>query len=182
MISLSDGIAIIASVLAVASFLYGIRKDREAKRERERASKRVFNRDQLDNFYSPALGKLEEIRAKSLARKKFSEAFSAAPEVERQKHIEERITFDNRVLREELLPRYRELADLFREQSGLIEPSTRTLYQQLINFIDLWEREGVPSSAIQALKDSGAASDPANLLHENAKTQVEEIVRILNED
>ena len=181
MISLSDSVAIGASLLAAASFVYGVKKDREAKRERERASKREFNREQLEKVYSPALGKLGEIRAKSLARKHFGEAFSAAPEAERRDHREERGTFDNRVLREQLLPRYQEVANLFREQSGLVEPSTRAFYQQLISFIDLWEREGAPPSTVHALQDSGAASDPAELLHENVKKRVDEIVWILNE-
>ena len=182
MISLSDIREISATLVGVVGLVYAVKKNREAKRERARASKREFNRDQLDKFYSPVLGKLDEIRAKSLARQHFGEAFSAAPKTERLKHLEERIAFDNRVLREELLPRYQEVADLFREQSGLVEPSTRAFYQQLISFIDLWKREGSPSSTVEALLDSGAASDPAELLQQNVKKRVEEITSILSDD
>ena len=75
MISILEGVT---SLLAVAGFVYAVKKDREAKRERERASKREFNGEQLDRFYSPALGIREEILAKSLAQQQYSEAFSVA--------------------------------------------------------------------------------------------------------
>jgi hypothetical protein len=105
-----NGITITTSLLAVVSFVYGVKKDREAKRERERASRREFNRGQLEQFYSPVLGKLEKILAKSITRQQFDEVFSAAREDERRKHVEEHVAFNNRILREEILPRYQKVA------------------------------------------------------------------------
>ncbi len=182
---MSDIVAILGILLGAVGFVYGVKKDREAKRERAKASRREFNREQLEKFYSPALGKLAEIQAKSHARKQYGDALSAVPTTDRRDHIEETVEFNNRVLREQLLPLYKEVAALFREHSGLLEPSTRDLYQRLVSFIDLWERHSesrIPFETMLELQESGAALDPAEALHQNVKKRVEEIVWILNED
>ena len=181
--SISDAVAIGTTVLAIIGFIYGVRKDREAKRERAKASQREFNREQLEKFYSPVLGKLEAIRSKSMARQRFGSVFKAASDKTKEQ-VEKKVQFDNEALRTNILPLYEEIERLFQEHSGLLELSTRDLHQKLISFVDLWRRvhDGHASSdIIQGLYDSEEALDPQDILYENVKKCSDRIIWVLNE-
>ena len=47
---------------------------------------------------------------------------------------------DNRRLREELLPLYREMLDCFTKNMWLAEPDTRSHFPTLVEFVDIWDR------------------------------------------
>ena len=50
------------------------------------------------------------------------------------------IEYDNRQLREELIPAYRKMVNLFRDNMWLAESETKEYFGQLIEFVELWER------------------------------------------
>ena len=181
--SITDAALIGTTLLAVVGFIYGVRKDREAKRERAKASQREFNREQLEKFYSPVMGKLEVIRNKGKARQIFSSAFRAASDTTREQ-LHKKVQFDNEALRTEIIPLFEEVEQLFQVHSGLIEPSTRDLHQKLISFVDLWKRfyDGhARSDTIQRLYDSGEAIDPRDILYEEIKKCRDRIIWVLTE-
>ena len=39
-----------------------------------------------------------------------------------------------------LMPRYREMIDVFREKMWLAEPETREFFKQLVEYVDVWDK------------------------------------------
>jgi hypothetical protein len=67
------------------------------------------------------------------------------------------IEYDNMKLEEALLPLYRQMAQLFRDNLWLAEVETRAHYQKLIEFIDIWDRwiaKSIPSEVLKNLDHS----------------------------
>jgi hypothetical protein len=113
---------------------------------------------QLTEFYSPMLGMREQIRIKSEIRLKISNAAGTAwPELvadareagldavqelqeKRWPGFERIIEYENRQLEQEILPLYRQMLQFFTAKSHLAEASTRSHHQQLIEFVDIWDR------------------------------------------
>lgn len=131
-------------IFTVIAGLYGFKKNREARQASERAGRRAFLREQLEEFYAPALGKAEEIIAKSQARVAYSEAmgevFATGVPEDARSGLHNFIDHDNQQLREEILPLYKEIGDLFREKRAFIEPSTMEFQPALVTFLDAWDR------------------------------------------
>lgn len=50
------------------------------------------------------------------------------------------IEHDNRQLKEELIPLYQQMVDLFTTKMHLAQPSTRKYFAALVEFVELWER------------------------------------------
>ncbi len=50
------------------------------------------------------------------------------------------IEHDNRQLKEELMPLYREMIDTFTAKMHLAEPSTRQHFAALVEFVEMWDR------------------------------------------
>ena len=48
------------------------------------------------------------------------------------------IEYENEQLRAELLPTYREMLALFTDRYHLAEPDTRALYQEFLEFVEVW--------------------------------------------
>lgn len=120
-----------------------------------------FIERQLREFYSPLLGYLREVRAKSELRFRISkvadevweETGPRQPEPE-SKRLEKLIKYDNEQLHQELLPAYRKMLQVFREHYYLAEPETAKWYAELSDFVDLWNRwlaESIPREVIQKL-------------------------------
>jgi len=124
---------------------------------RERAARRhAILREQLEKFYSPMVALRARIRAKSETRVRIHNA--ADEEWRRQvardlgdnqlreledstePQLEKLIEEDARRLREELLPLYREMVDLFTRSMWLAEPSTRTQFALLVDHVEVFER------------------------------------------
>lgn len=107
----------------IVGVVYGIVRDGAARRESRRG---WIGKEPaaVDEFYSPVLGKLERIRERSQARLEFSNAMSASQSSVSSEEMQGTMDFSTSFLRDELLV-YREVADLFRESAGFVEPSTR---------------------------------------------------------
>lgn len=64
------------------------------------------------------------------------------------------IEYDNNQLREELIPLYRKMLDIFTEKYWLADEDTRAYYQEFLEFVEIWERflaEALPGEVIRKL-------------------------------
>lgn len=130
-----------------------------------------FIQKQMSEFYSPIAGCRKRIRAKSEVREKVSsvanEAWKelCAPYSEANQlihnHAEQYvpyrkiIEYDNKQLREELMPLYRKILDIFTEKYWLADEDTRAYYQGFLEFVEVWERylaEALPGDVILKLE------------------------------
>lgn len=149
-----------ALVGGLVVYVFGVRKFSLETRS-------TFVQKQLSEFYSPIAGYRKRIRAKSEVRLKVSEAASeawkelCAPYSEAKQpmlnHEElyapygKIIEYDNNQLREELMPLYRKMLDIFTEKYWLADADTRAYYQNFLEFVEIWERylaEALPGDVI----------------------------------
>ena len=136
-----------------------------------RVQKRVdFIQRQLREFYSPLLAYQKEIRANSELRLRISKAANEAweevcernpkPFINHDKKFEpynKIIEYDNKQLKNELLPLYRKMLSTFRDNYWLAESETGKWYSELYDFIELWERwisNNIPGDVIKKLNHS----------------------------
>ena len=141
-------------------YRYGIRQLKWQKR-------RDFIEKQLNGFYSPMIGCYKKIKAKSDLRFEISKASDIAwhkicdehprPFLDHEKYFEpfnKSIIYDNKQLREELIPLYIQMVSIFSENLWLTNPSTRNWYTELSRFVDLWLRwldNSIPEEVILEL-------------------------------
>ncbi|MFA5844784.1 MAG: hypothetical protein WC971_08145 [Coriobacteriia bacterium] len=135
----------------------------------------AFLERQLRDFYSPMLGLRNEIQMRGELRVQIQTAADAAwrglaketrrngvraPEqfsAEREPEFKKLIEYDNTQLERELLPAYRRMVSLFRDNYWLADLDTRGFYQQLVQFVELWERwlaDAIPWEVIERLGHS----------------------------
>lgn len=137
---------------------YGLKQLRSQK-------KLDFIERQLKEFYSPLLGCQKELRSKSEIRLKISDAADKAwrekcekkPFLNHEKEFEpyeKIIEYDNKQLRDELLPLYHKMLIIFRDNYWLAEPETRKWYSELCEFVEIWDRcisDNIPNEVIEKL-------------------------------
>jgi hypothetical protein len=147
-------------------YVFGIRKLAIEQRN-------AFIQKQMSEFYSPIAGYRKRIRAKSEVRKKicsiagetwretcapYSEAKQPMWNHEEQFAPYKKITeYDNKQLREELMPLYRKMLDLFTEKYWLADEGTRAYYQEFLEFVEIWERylaETLPTDVLLKIEHS----------------------------
>ena len=134
---------------------------------------RSFKRQQLDYFYAPVLSKLDSIRALGKAGLEVRNAILEAELRPPREDTENTVAYDNRTLRNRILPTYEEIRDLYEAHRALVEPSTASLYDDLVAFIDLWTRIGdhkLSFETLHELQERGVARDP----QEKIRSDVEE--------
>ncbi|MFZ0478434.1 MAG: hypothetical protein WAL71_04740 [Terriglobales bacterium] len=147
------------AVPAVAGFV-GVIVGAWLSARREKSQRRyLFRERQLQDFYSPLLGLRTEILARSELRVKVraladsewrrlvNEAHqSPDPEatLKLERHrwplFEKVAIYDEKKLPEELIPTYRKMLSIFRDNLWLAEPETRPFLKTLLEFVDIWER------------------------------------------
>lgn len=130
-------------LLAACAGIWAVYEHFHRRKEVKEARRKGFQGEQLERFYSPALGKLDELRAKTVARVDFiresAEARDAEPHRYDVEEFKEMIEFHNQRMREDILPLHGQVVDLFRDQRALVEPSTMEHYDTLIRFVDAWQ-------------------------------------------
>lgn len=96
---------------------------------KQRAKERHFGflEKQLIEFYAPLAGLRKQIRAKSELRVKIQGSYGGNNE-RQLKAFEETIEYHDKQFKEELLPKYREMLDLFTARYHLAHPETRDFY------------------------------------------------------
>ena len=152
-----------ALVGAAIVYVFGVRNLSVQRRN-------AFIEKQLSEFYSPIAGCRKRIRAKSELREKISGAakgswqdlcarYSDAQQI-RHNHedlfapYKSIIEYDNQQLRDELIPLYRKMLDVFTEKYWLADEDTRVYYQDFLEFVEIWERflaEALPGEVIKKL-------------------------------
>jgi hypothetical protein len=166
-------LALISAAAALGGvFVGGWLTSRNQKRERQIR----FHREQLGEFYGPMFAIRAESLAKSELRSKISgEADSVWREliddamqgggvegIERARRVSFRtfeaiIEYNNRQLAEEIIPSYREMLRLFVEKMYLAEVSTITHLEDLVEFVEIWNRwlaESLPGEVVERLGHS----------------------------
>ncbi len=128
-----------------------------------------FIEKQLKDFYSPLLGYRNEIRIKSELRQRISELSNEAWQELCKKHegdmswnhdksfepFDKIITYNNEQLTTELLPQYRKILEVFRDNIWLSEPETREWYKELCEFVEVWNRsesKSLPAGVLRKLE------------------------------
>jgi hypothetical protein len=160
-------------VVPALSGLFGVVIGAWLTSRRDRAERKLdFVAKQVHSFYSPMLGLRSEVRTESAVRLKVQAAASAAwaqicaDANERPLEVRERIStergpeftklieYDNAKLHEKVLPAYRKMVDLFRENYALADPETQSYYQSLVEFVDGWNRwveKALPTEVLKRL-------------------------------
>ncbi len=128
-----------------------------------------FKKQQLEQFYGPLLAMHKEIRARSELRVKlqqaidnqhFADMLAAGPgKVEQASDphigvIAKNVKDENETFRNVLMPRYRDMLNVFREKMWLADPETRKHYNGLVEFVDVWEKildDKLPSSVASVI-------------------------------
>jgi hypothetical protein len=145
---------------------------RNQKRERQIR----FFREQLGEFYGPMLAMRAEVLAKAELRLKISGAAGAAWQelignarrggaVEQIQELreasfpmfEEIVKYNNRQFAEEIMPSYRMMVRRFAEKMHFAEVSTVGYLEELIDFVEIWNRwlaESLPSEVVARLGHS----------------------------
>lgn len=143
----------------VASGLVGVLIGAWLSSRRDQSQRRLaFVEKQLTHFYSPMQGLRQEIASTSALRVHIQENAERAWRelcaqvskddheglarlgAERSQEFKKIIEFDNDKLQKELLPAYRRMANLFRENFWLAEKDTRPYYPAVLEFVEIWER------------------------------------------
>jgi len=167
-------------------YRYGISQMRSQKRSE-------FVERQLREFYSPMIGCLKKIRAKSELRFEISKASNPAwrkicnehpkPFIDHEKYFEpfkKSIMYNNKQLREELIPLYDEMVSIFTKNFWLANSATRKWYSELSRFVDLWHRwlgESIPVEVIQEMDHTGERLEP---FYQDIENQLEELQKELS--
>jgi hypothetical protein len=146
-------------VPAIAGFL-GVVVGAWLSARREKGQRRyAFRERQLQDFYSPLLGLRTEVRARSEIRDKVHDLTksewgklanearqSPDPQAESELWKSERPAFErvykysDKQFNEELIPTYRKMLSIFRDNLWLAEPETRPFFKILMEYVDFWER------------------------------------------
>lgn len=143
---------------------------------------------QLREFYSPMIGCLKKIRAKSELRFEIEKASNLAwqkickehpkPFLDHEKHFEpfrKSILYDNRQLRKELIPLYDKMVSIFTDKLYLAESSTKKWYSELCRFVELWHRwlaESISAEVIQKLDHTEERLKP---FYQDLENQLEKL-------
>ncbi len=127
-----------------------------------KAEKRLeFIEKQLEEFYSPLLGRGKYIRAKGELRVKVETVSGRQWKENAAKGIRQsvesvngEIEYNNRQLDEEFLPMYRDMLTIFKDNYWLAEPETREFYHELVEYVEGWNRwkaNGVTAETISEI-------------------------------
>ena len=169
------------------------------RREREQR-RHAFVQRQLQDLYSPLLGLRNEIRVRSEIRCRIHDAAdgewrrlcaevrqTADPvggferlEHDRSQDFKALIEYDNKQLADELIPAYRRMLITFRDNLWLAEPETRPFFNELLEFVEIWERwlaHSLPHEVVQTLGHSEERLYP---FYKHLEAQHDELRRLLS--
>jgi hypothetical protein len=180
---------VLPSLLTLAGgylgYQYGIGQFRKQK-------KFEFVERQIREFYSPMIGCLKQIEAKSKLRYEISKASDPAwrkicaqhphPFEDHEKYFEpfkKSILYNNNQLRNELIPLYDKMVTIFSENYWLADAETRKWYSELCGFVELWHRwldESIPAEVIQEMNHTEERLKP---LYQNLDICLENLKKTL---
>ena len=161
------------AISALAAF-FGVIIGAWLTSRRERSHRKLeFIKEQLRDFYSPLLGVRNEIKVLSEFREKIVKTshkewqelcdkarqdggpkYLGEISQEKGKRYEKSIDYDNMQFREKLLPAYRNMIKIFRDNLRLADKETEQYFEKLIRFVETWDRwlaEAIPPEVVKAL-------------------------------
>ena len=157
-----------------------------SSKQLKQTRKHSFIEKQLGQFYSPMLGFRSEIEMRSELRLKIQNAADASwkelceemrskgrPEALQQlskkrfPEFKNIIDYDNRALAEQLIPAYKQMLTIFRENMWLAEPETVEYFNELLEFIDIWDRWLDRSMPVEVWKKLNHTEEKLKPLYEN---------------
>ena len=163
------------------------RAELQRAREYETRQIRLAER-QLEEFYAPMIGCLRRIRAKSDLQLKIDTASDIAwrkiyeehpkPFLDHEKYFEpfhKTIEYNNKQLREEIIPLYDQMLSIFTQKYWLANASTRQWYPELTSFVELWHRwldRSIPAEVIEEMNHTEAKLKP---FYEDLEDQIEDL-------
>lgn len=161
------------SVPAISGFIGVLIGSWLTRRHQREQRKLDFIEKQLRSFYSPLLGIRNEIRMLSELREKIRQSAdhhwrkmceeareAGGPEYVKQVTDERRdvfmksIEYNNKQLTESLLPAYRRMVAIFRDNYYLAEGRTSEHFRPLLEFVDIWDRwleRSIPHEVVEDL-------------------------------
>ena len=155
-----------------------------------------FIQRQMSELYSPIAGYSKRIGAKCEVRGKVSNAANeawkelCAPYSDAKQPMlnhEERyapfgkiIDYDNKQLRDELMPLYRKILDLFTEKYWLADEETRAYYQDFLEFVEIWERYLAEAMPIEVLRKLEHSEEKVLLFYEHVEQKLSALQNDIN--
>jgi len=147
-----------------------------------------FIHKQMSEFYSPIAGCRKRVRAKSEVRSKVSTAANEAWQEQCARDFgttlpmtnhdevgapyDKIIEYDNNQLREELMPLYRKMLDLFTEKYWLADEDTRAFYDDFLEFVEIWERFLVGALPGEVIKKLGHGEEDLAPFYEHVERKL----------
>lgn len=143
-----------------------------SRRQSQEQRKLDFYEKQLREFYSPLVGVRKEIQILSEFRLAGAEASQEwwQKVCERGKHIKDKdksvkfydeegekittqIEYENKQLVEKIIPAYRQMVNIFKNNYWLAEEQTKEYFPTLVKFVEVWERYLSRSHPMDVIKE-----------------------------
>jgi len=192
------GWSLMQSVIAGASGLLGVIiggwiTSHNQRVERQHAHKR----EQLEKFYSPLIGMRDDIRSKSELRLKLHSAgniawqkqFQGVTEGWEKQIISEKqkdkfdklLAYSDTQLKEDLVPIYRKMLELYTTNMWLAEPSTLTFHFVLTEFVEIWNRFLAGSLPQEVLAEIDHSEGNLKSFYEDLQNSFDRLTRELSQ-
>jgi hypothetical protein len=166
---------------------------RNQRVERQHARKR----EQLEKFYSPLIGMRDEIRSKSELRVKLHEAgdvawkrlFEGVAEPwekkiitdKKQQQFDKLLEYSEAQLKQDLVPLYGKMLDLYTSNMWLAEPSTLKFHFVLTEYVEIWNRflgGSLPKEVLAEIQHGEANLKP---FYEDLQSHFDRLSKTLSE-
>jgi hypothetical protein len=143
---------------------------------KQRAKERRFSflEKQLTEFYAPLAGLRKQIRVKSELRVKIQGSYGG--DDERQlKAFEATIDYHNKQFKEELLPKYREMLDLFTTRYHLAYAETRDFYPLFLEYVEIWNIHLAEAISGEAIRELDHREEKVKPFHEHLEQKMQQL-------
>ena len=151
--------------------------------------RRKFNQRRLDDFYGPMLGLIKQVIANAEYNIKVSDASNQAwreicerhphPFEDHGKYFEpfkKSLDYENERFRNEDIPAFDKMLEIFKSKIHLAYPSTRALFNQFSQYVDHWHRP-LPYEVLKKLNPS---AEPLAKLSADVEAHVHNLKRKLS--
>jgi hypothetical protein len=143
---------------------------------RQRAKERRFSflEKQLTEFYAPLAGLRKQIRAKSELRNKIQNSYSSN-DPEQIKAFETTIEYHDKQFREELLPKYKEMLELFTTRYHLAYRETRDFYPLLLEHVEIWNIHLAKAISGEVIAELDHREEKVNPFYEHLEQRMQQL-------
>lgn len=153
-----------------------------------------FYKDQLNRFYSPMVGIRKEIGVLSefrLASEKASrdwwqkvcqEARSIEEERVSKEHFEankpkikSKIDYENTQLETKLIPAYRQMLEIFKNNYWLAEEETRLHFSTLVKYVETWNRFLSETHAVEIIEQINVPEEELDFFYDDIEKKLDNL-------